>query len=179
MPPANPGVATNGDSAALPGENSRMKYEHLVEINIPGNPLIPSLTRNQLWQGLMIRAEDATYFLPGLDTCTILERGERRLQRRLDFGASAIHDTVTWVESEWVRFDVAATESHAGGQLTISIVAPEEGHLFLRFAYETTLGERPDDADAGYAEFVKSAYHESDIEMVRVIRMLLAEAQLH
>lgn len=156
-----------------------MKFEHLIEINTPGNPLISSLTRNQLWQGLMIRAEDATFFLPGLDTCTILERHERRLLRRLDFGAAAIHDTVTWQESEWVCFDVAATESHAGGRLTISIEEPEADHLFLRFAYATTLGENPGDADAGYADFVKSAYHESDIEMVRVIRLLLAEAKTH
>ncbi|MFA7293431.1 MAG: SRPBCC family protein [Rhodocyclaceae bacterium] len=156
-----------------------MKFEHLIEINSPGNPLIPALTRNQLWQGLMIRAEDATFFLPGLDTCTVIERHGRKLQRCLDFGTATIHDTVTWMELEWVCFDVAATESHAGGRLTISIEEPEADHLFLRFAYATTLGENPGDENAGYADFVKSAYHESDIETVRVIRMLLAEAQSH
>ena len=154
-----------------------MKFEHLIEINHPGNPMIPQIARDQLWRGLMFRAEDATHFVPGLEACIILERGECRLERRLDFGNAAILDRVTWVEGDWMCFAVAATESHAGGKLTIAIEEPEETHLFLRFTYQTTLGERTDDDDNAYAEFVKSAYHDSDIEMVRVIRTLLADTK--
>jgi len=165
--------------APLRGDNGGMKFEHIVQINDPGNPLIPNLSRDQLWLGLMARAEDATLFLPGLEACHILERGDRRLERRLDFGKAAIEDTVTWSRFEWVCFAVKRTDNHAGGTLTITIEEPEEGHLFLRFAYATTLGEVTDDEDAAYAEFVKSAYHESDIEMVRVIRTLLADETAH
>lgn len=154
-----------------------MKFEHLIEINNPGNPMIPQIARDQLWRSLMFRAEDATHFVPGLEACIILERGECRLERRLDFGNAAILDRVTWVEGDWMCFAVAATESHAGGKLTIAIEEPEEMHLFLRFTYQTTLGERTDDDDAAYADFIKSAYHDSDIEMVRVIRTLLADTK--
>lgn len=156
-----------------------MKFEHIVQINDPGNPLIPNLTRDQLWLGLMARAEDATLFLPGLEACHILERGDCRLERRLDFGKAAIDDVVTWVRFEWICFEVKRTDTHAGGTLTITIEEPEEQHLFLRFAYATTLGEVAGDEDAAYAEFVKSAYHESDIETVRVIRTLLAGETAH
>lgn len=154
-----------------------MKFEHLIEINNPGNPMIPQIGRDQLWRGLMFRAEDATHFVPGLEACIILERGECRLERRLDFGNAAILDRVTWAEGDWMCFAVAATESHAGGRLTIAIEEPEETHLFLRFTYHTTLGECTDDDDNAYAEFVKSAYHDSDTEMVRVIRTLLADTK--
>ena len=156
-----------------------MKFEHLIEINDPRNPMIPLLTRDQLWQGLMYRAEDAVPFLPGLEDCIILERGDCMLLRRLDFGKAAIEDRVTWSRFEWMGFEVARTDSHAGGTLTITIEEPEEDHLFLRFAYATTLGEIANDEDAAYAEFVKSAYHESDIETVRVIRTLLAGETAH
>lgn len=156
-----------------------MKFEHLIEINDPGNPLLPLLTRDQLWQGLMYRAEDATHFLPGLDACIILERRDDMLQRRLDFGRAAIEDCVTWSRCEWICFAVTSTGTHAGGTLTISIEEPEADHLFLRFAYATTLGESASDEDAAYAEFVKSAYHASDIETVRVIRTLLAANTPH
>lgn len=168
-----------GDSRSGPGENSVMKFEHLVEINDPGNPFVPNISRDQLWQGLMFRAEDATHFLPGLEACIILERGESMLQRRLDFGRAAIEDRVTWSKFEWMCFEVAPTGEHAGGTLTITIEEPEDEHFFLRFAYVTTLGETPGDEDAAYAEFVKSAYHESDIETVRVIRTLLAGETPH
>jgi len=155
-----------------------MKFEHLVEINDPGNPLVPSMTRAQLWQGLMLRAEDATPFLPGLDACVILQRQEQTLLRRLYFGNTAIHDRVTWQEAEWICFAVEPSSDHAGGTLTIAIEEPADEHLFLRFTYATTLGEQASDADAGYADYVKSAYHESDLETVRVIRMLLAEGPM-
>ena len=156
-----------------------MKFEHLIEINDPRNPMIPLLTRDQLWQGLMFRAEDAVPFLPGLEDCIILERGDCTLLRRLDFGKAAIEDRVTWSRFEWMCFEVARTDAHAGGTLTITIEEPEEDHLFLRFAYATTLGEIANDEDAAYAEFVKSAYHESDIETVPVIRTLLAGGTPH
>ena len=156
-----------------------MRFEHLIEINDPRNPMVPLLTREQLWQGLMFRAEDATHFLPGLEACIILERSNSRLHRRLDFGRAAIEDTVTWSHHEWMCFTVARSPTHAGGTLTIRIEEPEHGHLFLRFAYATTLGETPGDEDAAYAGFVESAYRESDIETVRVIRALLARGPAH
>lgn len=156
-----------------------MNFEHLVEINDPGNPMIPLLTREQLWRGLMHRAEDATPFLPGLEQCRIIERGDQRLLRQLDFGAATIDDCVTWQVAEWMCFEVTGTASHAGGTLKITIEEPAQHHLFLRFAYTTTLGEKAGDEDAAYVEFVKSAYHESDIETVRVIRTLLAGDTAH
>ena len=155
-----------------------MKFEHLVEINHLGNPLQALLTRQQLWQGLLHRVEDARLFLPGLEACVIVDRGEQTLTRRLEFGNAVIEDRVTFEPEQWVCFTVIGTSSHAGGTLTISIEAPDPAlpeQLFLRFAYATTLGEQQNDEDAAYAEFVKSAYYESDLETVRVIRTLLAD----
>lgn len=160
-------------------DNAAMKFEHLIEINDPQNPMVPPLARAELWRGLMFRAEDATHFLPGLEACIILERGDCRIERRLDFGAAAIRDSVTWQHEDWMRFTVARTDTHAGGTLAITIEEPETNRLFLRFAYETTLGETPGDEDAAYAEYIKSAYRESDIETVRVIRALLAGGTAH
>ncbi len=43
--------------------------------------------------------------------------------------------------------------------------------LFLRFAYRTTLSETVGD-DAKYVEYVRSAYHQSDVDTVRVVRII-------
>jgi Domain of unknown function (DUF1857) len=51
-----------------------MKFEHLIEINDPLNPLIDTITREQLWRGLVIRAESPKLFVPHLDECEIGER---------------------------------------------------------------------------------------------------------
>lgn len=151
-----------------------MNFEHLIQINDPDNPLIESLSRAQLWQGLVHRIEDATPFLPGLERCTILERHADHLLRRLDFGAASIHDRVTQAAMQWVRFDILPSEQHAGGSLTISIEEPEENRLFLRFAYATTFASNPDSEERAYIDYIKSAYHQSDLDCVRIIRTLAA-----
>lgn len=155
-----------------------MNFEHLIQINDPDNPLVDSLSRQQLWQGLMLRVEDATPFLPGLESCTILQRGENELLRELDFGPAVIHDKVTLAINEWVRFDIQPSETHAGGSLCITIEEPEPDFLFLRFAYETTLGNQADSEDRAYIEYVKSAYHQSDVDCVRLIREMVADTPI-
>lgn len=153
-----------------------MKYEHLVEVNDASSPLVEALTREQLWFGLLCRAEDPRPFLPGLEACEIVARSATGLRRVLRFGQAAIHDRVSFADLNWIRFESEATAEHAGGSLTISIEEPQAGALFLRFRYVTSL---PEDAVAGegqYTEFVKSAYRESDIDTLRVIR-LIAEAR--
>jgi hypothetical protein len=96
------------------------------------------------------------------------------LRRELDFGPAVIEDRVTLAEMDWVRFDIQPSEAHPGGSLTISIEEPEPAFLFLRFAYQTTLASNPNSEDRAYIEYVKSAYHQSDIDCVRIIRTLAA-----
>ncbi len=151
-----------------------MNFEHLIQINDPENPLVHPLSRDQLWQGLLYRVENPLPFLPGLESCTILERHGSELLRELDFGPATIQDRVTLAEAHWVRFDIVPSATHAGGSLTISIEEPEPTFLFLRFAYRTTLASSPNSEERAYIEYVKSAYHQSDIDCVRIIRMLAA-----
>lgn len=168
--------ATFGACCATPAlnYNGPMQFEHLIAINDPGNPLIVPLSREQLWNGLLHRVEDAVPFLPGLESCTIVERTEAHLRRELDFGGAVIHDKVTMTESEWVRFDIQPSEQHAGGSLTIAIEEPQPGYLFLRFTYETSFANNPNSEDRAYIEYIKSAYHQSDVDCVRLIRTLAA-----
>ena len=149
-----------------------MKFEHLIQINDPENPLVETMTRDQLWQGLLHRVENAVPFLPGLESCTILERQGDTLLRELDFGPATIQDRVTLTDQLRVRFDIQPSATHPGGSLSITIEEPEPGHLFLRFAYETTLAKDPNSEERAYIEYVKSAYHQSDVDCVRLIRML-------
>lgn len=156
-----------------------MKFEHLIEVNDLANPLQFRLTRDALWFGLLYRAEDARPFLPGLDACVILQRSDTVLTRELRFGSAVIHDEVTLCPQSWIRFTSRATEQHAGGSLTISIEEPQVDALFLRFSYVTTLPEGAGSEDGQYADFVRSAYHASDLDTVQVIRHLAENGRPH
>ena len=155
-----------------------MRFEHLIEINDPLNPLIEPLSREQVWDGLMYRVDEPTVFLPGLERCVILSRSTDRVERELHFGQVRIRDTVTFALHDWVCFESAANAEHAGGRLTISLGQPEPGRLFLRFTYETTLPEGMAPGEfLQVSEFVKSAYRESDVDTVRIIRMIAANGR--
>ena len=58
-----------------------MKFEHLVEINDLTTPDIPVITREQLWRGLILRAESPKLFVDYIDECSITERTEIAMQR--------------------------------------------------------------------------------------------------
>ncbi|MGF6596627.1 hypothetical protein P3T23_001338 [Paraburkholderia sp. GAS448] len=150
-----------------------MNFEHLIQINDPLNPFVESMTREQLWEGLVLRAEQPQLFVLGLDSCTILSRTDSTLERELHYGQATVRDRVTLAPNESVRYDILATESYVGGSLTMTIEQPDELQLFLRFEYKTTLPAADTEDTRQTNEIVKSAYRESDIDTVRLIRQFV------
>lgn len=153
-----------------------MRFEHLIEINNLNNPFMAVLTREQLWGGLLCRVEAPQPFLPGLERCEILERCGNRVERLLDFGPVVIRDCVTLTPRESVHFEIQPGEAHAGGSLTITIEDQGEGALFLRFVYVNDTEEESE--DAMYVDYVQSAYQQSDVDTVRLIREMAAQGRL-
>jgi hypothetical protein len=154
-----------------------LNFEHLIQINDPLNPFVESMTREQVWEGLVLRVEQPQLFVIGLDRCVILSREGDVLERELHYGPDAVvRDRVTLTPESSVRYDILPTPHYVGGSLTMAIEQPDELQLFLRFTYATTLPVA-DDANASAdvlqtQEIVKSAYREADIDTVRVIRQL-------
>lgn len=158
-----------------------MHFEHLLEVNDHHADPASHLDHEALWFGLLYRAENPAAFLPGLTRCEIHHRSESGLSRSLHFGAACVRDEVRFGAPDWIAFESAPAPDQAGGRLTIRIEAPEPGRLFLRFCYQTSLGEsgRPeaDQDDARYLDYVKSAYYQSDLDTLAVIRALARDRQ--
>ncbi|GJG95605.1 SRPBCC family protein [Cupriavidus pauculus] len=155
-----------------------MRFEHLVEINDPADPTLVPLTADQLWQGLVLRAESPELFILGLDRAEIVARGDGWIERVLHFGKAKISDRVVYEPRSAVRYESAATAEHAGGSLTMIIETPVPGALLARFIYETTQPNVDESGDDRYAEIVKSAYHEADLDTVRKIREIAETGRL-
>jgi len=154
-----------------------LNFEHLIQINDPLNPLVETMTREQLWEGLVLRAEQPQLFVMGLDSCSILSRTDSTMERELHYGQATVRDHVTLTPQQSVRYDILATADYVGGSLTMTIEQPDELQLFLRFEYKTSLpsAEAHADPDAHQTEeIVKSAYRESDIDTVRLIRQYVS-----
>jgi len=155
-----------------------MKFHHLIEINDPLNPLAQSLTREQLWRGLVLRAEAPTLFMPQLDQCTILERTASGIARELRFGTLVIRDRVSYTPQQEILYEVPAQGEIATSRMTMRIEEPQPQAFFVRFDYEEGSSEVSGSMDAFYNEFRRSAYHEADLDTISTIRELAAQGRL-
>jgi hypothetical protein len=169
-----------------------MHFVHIIEINDPRNPLIAALTREQLWRGLVRRAEQPMEFLPQLVSCSIVMRGDTTLARELDFGAFTVRDRVRLHPSHSIRFDTDPAPSMPTCRLVIAIedcdnlagqmaidMHNAQRRLQLRFTYDVQRERTGDTAtEQQYDRFAQSAYVQADIDSVKIIRTLAAAGLL-
>ena len=153
-----------------------MQFEHVVEVNRPGEAL-PPLSREELWFGLLCRAEDARPFLLGLESCRIVARHDNELVRELAFGTTVIRDRVSLYPPDRICFETEATQEHAGGNLVIGIEESETGGLFLRFCYRTGFAGDSEE-EIKVADAIRSAYHHADLDTLRVIREIARSGKM-
>ena len=155
-----------------------MKFEHLVQINDPLNPLVDPMTREQLWAGIKRRAESPKEFVIALDGVEILGRNEDSLSRALTFGKLVVRDRVHFIDRHQVRYEIEDSAEVPTATLTVTIEEPAPEQLFVRFTYDVraVMGAAP--REAYYDEFVKQAYVEADVDAIVTIRRLIDEGAL-
>jgi hypothetical protein len=159
-----------------------MRYEHLVQINDPLMPLADELTREQLWRGLVLRAEDPTQFVLGLERATIRARsgapGAEQLTRTLDFGSFAVDDQVLLIAGERTEIHTEAGATWPASRMTITIEEPQPQLLFLRFVYELEEEATGDEIERVARALREQAYEKSDLDTVVRIRQLAEQGVL-
>jgi hypothetical protein len=155
-----------------------MKFEHLVEINDFNNPLITEISREQLWRGLVMRAEMPILFMPYIDECTISERSDVGMQRSLRYGELVVIDQVSLVHLQHVHYHVPAQNEIPESSLRMSIEEPSPDNLFVRFVYDDGQSAEQDAANEMLNEYRSSAYHQADIDTVSMIRELADAGRL-
>ena len=147
-----------------------MKFEHLIEINDLNNHLVPHLTREQLWNGLVLRAEYPKLFISYLDSCVITSRDLDSLTRTLQFGELKIHDQVQFDFLNHVHYQVHQQGDIPESSMRMTIEEPVSSALFVRFSYDDGHSEAEDAENATYNDFRRSAYIEADIDTIKILR---------
>lgn len=161
-------------ASVFTSQANTMKFTHLIEINDPLNPLLAPLSREQLWRGLVLRAEAPGLFMPHLDECTIFERNGEVMLRELRYGSVVIRDQVTLLPQQQVQYRIPAQKDIAASSLDMTIEEPQPGALYVRFTYDAEDSGAEDEAQAMYNDFRRSAYKEADIDTISMIRELAA-----
>lgn len=158
-----------------------MHFEHLVEINDLDDTPDTWMTQDQLWRGLVVRAQRPADFVLGLERLQVLDSGAGWMRREFYLGNLLIRDRVLFEEPYSVRYETESSEQHGGGLLVMRI-EQTPSQLFVRFTYDTSLDDtakmETDAGDAYFASYVKAAYREADVETVRKLRYLAKAGML-
>jgi hypothetical protein len=155
-----------------------MKFHHIVEINDPLSPHIDPLSREQVWRGLILRAESPMLFMPHLDACELHGRTAASVARALRYGTLTISDTVIYYPQDKVEYRVPPQVDIPASSLIMSIEEPQTGVLLVRFDYDDGTLETAGSMDGFYNEFRHSAYKEADLDTISLIRRFAAEGRL-
>jgi len=151
-----------------------LEFEHIVQVNDLSNKAITAISRQQLWEGLVLRARNPEKFNPGLN-CDSGDVIDNEFLRTITAGESSFREKVVMQPQQQICTETIAGFDQIKAQSTTSIEEPEIGSLFVRFKYKRDLEESSDLVDIG--EHLKAAYVQLDRDAIAMIRML-AESNL-
>lgn len=152
------------------------RLSRAVPVNEEGQE--PVLNRDDVWMGLVMKAENALPFVAAMTYCEVLERGENELTREIEFKGERAKEHVTFEPKRKVQFDRLTGSTM--GTIKNEIEEDENGDLFLRFSFALEVEGVPPDSDEEkqYAEDMKEAYLGAVAATLGAIRKSKAEEKL-
>jgi hypothetical protein len=106
-------------------------------IKVNSDPNKPKLTRDLVWRGLVMKAENPLPFVPVISKCTVRERGDNRLTREIVDNGDTIVEEVTFHPQRMVKFE--RTSGRVLGTILNEIIEDEDGDLALRFTFTLSI----------------------------------------
>ena len=150
-----------------------------VPINADLKPGDPILTRDQIWEGLLMKAYDAKPFVRLMTKCGVTREFENGIERRIVFRGMELTERLTFYPKTKVEF--VRTKGIEMGTITNEIVEDQTGALCLRFAFSLERSDmEPGSAEetefaAGYAQ----GYLVSVQKTIDTIRELVRAGKLN
>lgn len=173
--------APSAQAAAAPDTTNMKKIEESVPVNDPTRPDLPVLNRSQVWQGLVMKAEDATRFVPIITYCKVIERFDGGFIREVNLRDGRMRERVTLTPEQRVRFE-QLDGPLKGGVVDNFIDEAPDGKLSLRFVFYLAEGasmEGPGGPPGGPpGGDIKSVYRQALENTLTTVRELAKEGKL-
>ena len=118
----------------------------------------PLLTRDHIWRGLVLKADNALPFVPKMTKCEVTHRAPTWLERDIVFRDEPASERVTFFPREEVRFERLSGATL--GTIRNQIEESDDGALILRFTFslEREGIEPGSTAEQAYAKEMEGAY---------------------
>lgn len=145
---------------------------------IPVNTEEPALTRAQIWQGLLLKAENPVPFLEAMSACEVIDRGDNWLLRDFTLRGEDMQERVTFEPKERVTF--VRTRSSAMGTILNEIIALEDGEMGLRFTFTLDVDGLEDGSpeETEFAERMSQSYFQGVASTLAEIRRQVRSGEL-
>jgi hypothetical protein len=149
-----------------------------VPVNANLKPDDPVLTRDELWEGLLMKSYDAKPFVHLMTKCDVTKEFEDGIERDIIFRDMDLTERLTFFPKTRVEF--LRTRGIEMGTITNEILEDEKGELHLRFAFSLERADMKPGSQqekefaAGYAQ----GYLVSVQKTIDHIRELVRKGQL-
>ena len=144
-----------------------------VAVNPPGEAT--ELTRDDVWQGLLLKAENALPFVPAMTRCEVIERTDDTIVRTIEFRGQEFGERITFTPQRQVRFE--RTHGPVLGTIRNDLDEDEHGGLRLRFSFDLELAgvEPGSKEEQDYEATMKDDYLKAAAATLAAVRRMVLE----
>ena len=140
-----------------------------------GNTLV--LTRDHIWNGLMMKVDDAKPFVPLMTKCEITQRLENGVVRDIIFDGMELQERIIFYPKERVEF-LRVGVGDEMGTIWNEILEDDKGELHLRFAFELEVPNLTEEQEQEYEEKRAKGYLNAVQATLDYLRNLRVEGRL-
>lgn len=151
------------------------KLSEAVPVNRDRGADNPELTRDQVWQGLLDKANNALPYVPHMTSCTVLETYPDGLLRDVVYRGEPAQERITFTPGRQVQF--VRTGGTTLGTI-LNDIEGDGGDLVLRFTFSLEKEGLPPGSDEERQHFalVEQDYRASVHATLAAIRRVAREA---
>jgi hypothetical protein len=113
------------------------------EVAANGVAGLPRLSRSEIWRGLVMKAENALPFVPGMAKCDVISRTPNGLIRDIVFRGEDARERITFYPEHKVVF---VRESGNVDGFIVNEILGDDNDLRLRFSFALQLVDAPSDS---------------------------------
>lgn len=136
----------------------------------------PKLTRSDIWRGLVMKAENALPFVPGMAKCDVVERTDKGIVRDIVFRGEDARERITFYPEEKVVF-VRETGNVDG--FIVNEVLGDNDNLRLRFSFALQMIDAPSGSaqEKEFRAVMERDYLKAVDATLGAIRQMVADPQ--
>jgi Domain of unknown function (DUF1857) len=144
-----------------------------IAVNEPGQP---RLSRSDVWKGLVMKADNALPFVPGMAKCDVIERTAKGLVRDIVFRGEDAREKITFYPEEKVVF--LRLSGNADGFIVNEVLGGDDD-LRLRFSFALQLVDAPSDSakEREFREVMERDYLKAVDATLGAIRKMASNPQ--